>query len=136
MNSLHKYLLAVVAMGILFTTASCSHVQAPVKPTVAEGGKQVVGMQASSFSFDPNNIEAKQGDTLLIKIRNVSSIAHNLTIKDPKGQIIQTVDLPANETVTMVVGLFMAGTYEFYCDKPLHPTLGMKGEIQVGPRAQ
>jgi uncharacterized cupredoxin-like copper-binding protein len=135
MNSLHKHLLAVAAVGILFTTASCSHLQAPVKPPVAEGGKQVIEMKASSFSFDPNNIEARQGDTLLIKIRNVSSMTHNLTIKDPKGQIIQSADLPPNETVTMAVELPMAGTYEFYCNKPLHPTFGMKGEIQVRPGA-
>jgi plastocyanin len=135
MNSFHKHLSAVMAIGILFITASCSRVQAPIKPTVAEGDKQVVEMKASSFSFDPNNIEAKQGDTLLIKIRNVSSTAHNLTLKDPKGRIIQSADLPPNETVTMAVELPVAGTYEFYCDKPLHPTLGMKGKIQVGPGA-
>jgi uncharacterized cupredoxin-like copper-binding protein len=135
MNSLHKHLLAVVAIGIVFTTGSCARLQAPVRPTVAEGGKQVVEMKASSFSFDPNNIEAKQGDALTIKIRNVSSIAHNLTIKDPKGQIIQSADLPPNETVTMAVELPEAGTYEFYCNKPLHATFGMKGEIQVRPGA-
>jgi uncharacterized cupredoxin-like copper-binding protein len=131
MKSLHRHLLAMAAIGILLTTPGCSHVQAPVKPTVAEGGKQVVEMKASSFSFDPNNIEAKQGETLTIKVRNVSSSAHNLTIKDPKGKIVQSVDLPPNETVTMAVELPEAGTYEFYCNKPLHTTLGMKGEIQV-----
>jgi uncharacterized cupredoxin-like copper-binding protein len=135
MNSLHKHLLAVVVIGILFTTGSCARLQAPVKPTAAEGGKQVVDMKASNFSFDPNNIEAKPGETLLFKITNLSSIAHNLTIKDPKGQIMQTADLPPNETVTMAVALPEAGTYQFYCNKPLHATLGMKGEIQVRPGA-
>lgn len=135
MNSVHKHLSAVMAIGIVFITASCSRVQAPIKPTVAEGDKQVVEMKASSFSFDPNNIEAKQGATLLIKIRNVSSTGHNLTLTDPKGRIIQSADLPPNETVTMAVELPVAGTYEFYCDKPLHPTLGMKGKIEVRPGA-
>jgi len=29
----------------------------------------------------------------------------------------------------------VAGTYEFSCNKPLHPTLGMKGKIEVRPGA-
>ena len=133
MNSFGKgsLLVLVLVTGLLFALSSCSHLQAPVKPKASEGKTKVVEMAASSFGFDPNNIEASQGDLLVILVINRSSISHNLTIKDPQGRVIQSVELPEKQTVRVELGLALAGTYDFYCDKPLHPALGMKGQIQV-----
>jgi len=131
MNSLGKHSLLALATGLLVSLSSCSHLQAPMKPTASEGKTKVVEMAASSFGFDPNNIEASQGDLLVILVTNRSSISHNLTITDPQGRMIQSVELPGKQTARVELGLALAGTYDFYCDKPLHSTLGMKGQIQV-----
>ena len=133
MNSFGKRPLLVLALvtGVLFALSSCSHLQAPVKPTASEGKTKVVEMTASSFGFDPNNIEATQGDLLVILVTNRSSISHNLTVKDPQGRVMQSVELAEKQTVRVELALALAGTYDFYCDKPLHPALGMKGQIQV-----
>jgi plastocyanin len=131
MYAFGKYPLLALAMGLLFSLSSCSHVQTPVTPTASEGKTKIVEMDASSFGFDPNNIEANQGDVLVILVTNRSSMSHNLTIKDPQGRVIQSVELPGNQTARVELGLALAGTYDFYCDKPLHAVLGMKGQIRV-----
>jgi plastocyanin len=94
-------------------------------------GDKAVMITASSFKFEPNVIQAQRGDVLALKIENVSDGAHNLTIKDPRGDIVKSVDLPARETVHLVVDFPEAGVYEIYCDKPFHDTMGMKGRIEV-----
>ena len=131
MYSLGKHLLLALATGLLFSLSTCSHLQAPVTPTSSEGKTKVVEMAASSFAFDPNNIEASQGDLLVILVTNRSSISHNLTITDPQGRMIQSVELPGNQTARVELSLALAGTYDFYCNKPLHSTLGMRGQIRV-----
>jgi len=131
MKFLGKQPLLVLATGVLFSLWSCSHLQAPVTPTASEGKTKIVEMAASSFEFDPNNIEATQGDLLVIVVTNRSSLSHNLTITDPQGRVIQSVDLPAQQTARVELSLALAGTYDFYCNKPLHSTLGMKGQIRV-----
>ncbi len=90
-------------------------------------------IKADSFRFEPNNIRAHQGAVLVLKVENVSGSAHNLTIENPEGSIIQNVDLPSKMTVDVRVNLSKVGIYNFYCNKTFHPTLGMKGQIEVLP---
>ena len=66
-----------------------------------------------------------------MKITNISSDSHNFTVKDPAGQVIQNVDLPANETINIELRLKQPGTYEFYCDRPFHKAMGRKGQFDV-----
>ena len=98
-----------------------------------EHGTMEVSMKASSFKFEPSTIQLKRTGNLVIRVHNDSSAEHNITVKDPQGKIIASVDLPANKTVSLNVDLKTAGKYEFYCDKPLHAAFGMKGEITVTP---
>ena len=72
-----------------------------------------------------------RGDTLVFEIANTSSTTHNFTIKDPGGRIIESVDLPGKKSVSVEIPLPEAGTYEFYCDKPFHPAMGMKGRVHA-----
>jgi plastocyanin len=98
----------------------------------AEGQKEnVIEMKASDYKFDPDTIKARQGDTLVFKIENVTKKKHNFTVKDPQGKKIQSVDLPANQTVEVSVSFPEAGTYPFNCDKPFHTKFGMKGQVVV-----
>ena len=93
--------------------------------------QQAVSMKAENYKFIPDHIRAQKGTDLQISIENVSATMHNITVKDPKGNILASVDLPPKETRIVSVNLTQAGIYPFNCDKFLHTTLGMKGEIEV-----
>jgi uncharacterized cupredoxin-like copper-binding protein len=70
---------------------------------------------------------------IVFRIENISGSGHNFTITDPKGNTLQSVSLPSKETTTVKVPLPEAGTYGFYCDKPMHSGFGMKGSIEAAP---
>ena len=93
--------------------------------------QQEVSMKAENYKFIPNHIQAKKGTDLQISVENVSGTTHNITVKDPRGNILASVDLPPKEIRIVKVKLTQSGTYPFNCDKFLHTTLGMKGEIEV-----
>jgi plastocyanin len=116
---------------LIWIMAGCAGAGRTEKVSLSEQGKRSVTVEASSFKFEPSVIEVPRGDALTLKIMNVASVSHNFTIKDPQDRILRTVDLPPGETVTVEVPVNKAGTYEFYCDKPLHAALGMKGKIEV-----
>ncbi len=114
---------------VILAVTGCAGVQK--KPVVLGPGEKTLVIKASSFKFEPNYIKASQGDTLTINVENTSSMEHNLTIKSPKGSTLANVNLPGNKTTSLKVSLAEPGTYRFYCDKPLHSSLGMKGEIEA-----
>ena len=88
-------------------------------------------LKAENIKFEPNNIKAFEGDTVLFRIENSADSAHNFTITNPQQQIINSIALPAKKTVEIKVSFAEPGVYEFYCDKPLHSSLGMKGQVEV-----
>ena len=123
-------LLLKISSGMLFVLSACAGLQQQVAVSSVDGEK-VITMEASSFKFTPNNIKAYQGDSVVIRIMNISEAGHDFTIKDPQGQTIQSVDLPSKKMVEIRVSLPEPGEYSFYCDKPLHSSFGMKGQIEV-----
>ncbi len=128
-NTYGKTALLIAALFAIFSCAGRQHrVEA-----VAGQDQKTISMSASSYKFEPNSIKANQGDTIVLSITNVSDKQHNFTIKDPSGKVIQSVELLPKQTVPVKVSFPEKGTYDFYCNKPFHPTLGMKGSIQVGP---
>ena len=107
---------------------------ASLQPQVAlseKAGEKVVELKAESFKFEPNNIKAFEGDAVLFRIENSSDSTHNFTITNPQQQTINSVALPAKKTVDIKVSFSEPGIYEFYCDKPLHSSFGMKGQVEV-----
>jgi uncharacterized cupredoxin-like copper-binding protein len=122
----------LIAGGLLFCIIliGCATQKNPVAVTASEGQKGVF-IEASSFEFRPNIIKVNGPGTLSLDLKNVASIEHNFTLKNPEGEIIKSVNLPEGKTVTIEIALPRSGTYPFYCDKPLHASFGMKGEIEV-----
>jgi plastocyanin len=88
-------------------------------------------MTARNFAFEPNTLQARKGDVLVLRVENVTGTGHNLTVEDPHGKEIANVDLPAHETVEVEVPLERSGTYAMHCAKPFHSTMGMRGGIEV-----
>ncbi len=121
----------VVLLAALVVIASCAGTQAPVGVRTTERGEKSITITASSFKFEPSNIEARQGDVLIINVENISSMDHNFSIKDRQGEIMMSADVRGKETIQVKMRLKKPGTYEFFCDKPLHSTLGMKGTLEV-----
>ncbi|HTR44949.1 MAG TPA: plastocyanin/azurin family copper-binding protein [Thermodesulfovibrionales bacterium] len=112
---------------------ACASSQQPQVTLGQAKGEVTLEMKASDFKFEPNNIKAHKGDSIVFRIENISGSGHNFTITAPGGSTLQSVSLPSKETTTVKVPLTEAGTYGFYCDKPMHSGFGMKGSIEVEP---
>ncbi len=108
----------------------CAAQKNPVSVTASERQKGIL-IEARNFEFNPNIITVNGPGTVSLDIKNVANMGHNLTVKNPEGVIIKSVDLPQGKTVTVEIALPRPGTYPIYCDKPLHTSFGMKGEIKV-----
>jgi plastocyanin len=123
--------LIMLCAGVLFFVVPCAGEQQSVTVGPAKGGEVVVAMKASSYKFEPDSIKAYKGDVIVLQIENISGSGHNFTIKDPQGNVLQSLPLPSKETVTAKISLSEPGTYEFHCSKPFHTGFGMKGQIAV-----
>ena len=107
---MRRYLLGL--LGMMLVVAACAGPQKML--SVPPGaGEKVIEVKASSFRFDPNVIQAHQGDRLVLLIHNTAGIAHNFTLKDPAGKVLFSKDLPASETVRLEVSLSRRGTTLF-----------------------
>jgi plastocyanin len=128
MKTIFKVFVLCAVIGLLL--AGCASLQ-PQVAVSEKGNEKVVELKAESFKFAPNNIRAFDGDTVLFRIENSSSSAHNFTITDPQKQVLKSVALPAGKLTDISVSFSGPGVYEFYCDKPLHSSFGMKGQVEV-----
>jgi plastocyanin len=123
----------LVIWAVIVLLAGCASLQ-PQVALSEKGSEKVVELKAESFKFEPNNIRAFEGDTIVFRIENISDSAHNFTITNPQRQILKSVALPAKKAVDINVSFAEPGVYEFHCDKPLHPSFGMKGQVEVVKR--
>jgi len=128
------YLYTLLLMMLLTLTLSGCARKRAVLEVPAGMGETEVSMTTSSFAFDPGVIKANQGDILILKVENIAAIEHNLTIRSPEGATLQSVILPTGKTVPVSVNLAEGGVYSFFCDHPMHKTLGMSGRIEVKPK--
>jgi len=125
-----RYVVGYGAVLFLLLSGCAGHKQA-INVAAAPDQKVNVQIKARNFAFDPAVIVAQKGETLILQVTDVSGEAHNITVKDPSGKVIGETDVPGHQTITLEVPLVTAGVYPFYCDKPFHSTLGMKGRIEV-----
>jgi uncharacterized cupredoxin-like copper-binding protein len=116
-------LLAIVGFTLLLN---------PVTARSMEKGKQVIHMNASNYKFTPDNLRFSKPGPVTLAVENISDYEHNFTIKNSKGQVLKSVDLPPKKKIMVTFDLPEPGKYEFYCDIDSHARLGMKGQIQVG----
>lgn len=127
-----KRLAETVFVAVLLVSSGCTGLGRPVTAE-GQGDMKEIHLTASSYEFKPNNIKVPEPGSLTLIIENISGAGHNITVENPEGEVLKSVDLPAKKTTSVTVDLPSPGNYEFYCDIGLHATLGMKGRIQVGP---
>lgn len=127
-----KWLAVAMVLAGVLALAGCAGLGPPVTVKSPEEGNYVIHLKASSFEFEPNNIRVPKPGLLTLQVENISGIEHNFTIKNAEGQVLKSFGLPPKKTISEALDLTDPGKYEFYCDKPFHATLGMKGQIQVG----
>jgi uncharacterized cupredoxin-like copper-binding protein len=125
-----KIALSILLAG-LPTIVGCALLGNPVTAGRLEKGKRVIHMNASNFEFEPNNLRIPKPGPVTLAVENISNTEHNFTIKNPKGQVLKSVDLPPKKKTSITFDLPEPGKYAFYCDKPFHASFGMKGQIQV-----
>jgi plastocyanin len=130
-GSFRQIPLASFYVAALLALAGCATGQSGKSVVSVPKGQEAVAMEASDFNFQPSEIQLTKKGTFKLNVKNTSSATHNITIKNPRGEVIRSVDIPVGETVPVTVDLPEVGVYEFYCDKPLHATMGMKGRIVV-----
>jgi len=126
---LEKTLLLVFFAVLALALSGCA--SAPTtRADVAPGGA-ALAMKASNFSFDPNTIAVHGTGTISLTITNTGGTAHNITVNDPAGKVIDSVEIPPNATVTTQITFPAPGDYSFFCNHPFHESLGMKGHFTV-----
>ncbi len=130
-DRLSEYIPGCAVVLLLLLAGCAGHERAVNVAGTAQDDKVQVDMKASNFAFDPDVIVAHKGDTLVLNITDTSGETHNLTVKDPSGATLKSEDIPARKSITLEIPLQTAGVYPFYCDKPFHSSLGMKGRIEV-----
>ncbi len=116
----------VLAGAVLAGCASISTTPTPVSAAAP------VTIEVTNYKFAPNNLQVQGIGSFTLQVHNGTGTVHNFTVKNPQGNVIQSVDLPAGQTTAVTVDLAAVGTYNFYCNKPFHSTLGMTGQIVVG----
>lgn len=111
------------------TLTACAGTPDSPETFTLPAGESTVVLTVKSYSFSPESIVARAGEKLVLQVENSSGSDHNITIENPAGRTLRSVDLPARERIPVTIPLGKAGRYPFYCDQPYHGTLGMKGEI-------
>ena len=127
---MYKKVVLLLLTG-LFALCACAGVQGKPQDVAAKTGERKVAMTASSFKFEPAALRVQGTGSLVIEVKNVESMGHNITVKNPAGAVLKSVDLPGNSTAKVDLKLSEKGKYEFYCDKTMHTNMGMKGVIEV-----
>lgn len=149
-------LAALLSVGMVFNVAADSAHHAHAEHSMT--GHQQHGSHSAvraveitmddSMRFTPQTIEARQGETILLKVVNVGEIPHELVI-GPKHELLEhakqmrentdmhhhhsdnAITLNAGESGELLWTFKRSGTLDFACLIPGHFEAGMKGAALV-----
>ena len=100
-------------------------------------GVQRVDMDLGDYRFHPDTVSIVAGTSAELILTNRDSITpHSFIVEAPEAGLEVNLQVPAGESVTVVLRPTRPGTYAFYCDKQLlffesHREKGMEGQIEV-----
>jgi plastocyanin len=121
-----------VILVVIAALAGCADKGKVQTAAPMSSGGSIITIEADSYKFSPNKIQVEKPGLLGIEVRNVSRSQVNFTLKDIHGKILKSIDPHPGGSVIVNVELPEPGVYTFYCNKALHSTLGMHGQITVG----
>jgi uncharacterized cupredoxin-like copper-binding protein len=114
-----------------FILQSCAP-QAALGPVYVYPKVEPIDIELRSFSFYPNHIAILKNDSpFAFRLKNTSQIDHNFTLMDAHKNILITVDVKPNDSVTVTIESLDSGIYTFYCNQFLHRFLGREGMLMV-----
>ena len=94
--------------------------------TTANPNGSTIDVTAKSFSFTPNQISVKAGDSKTL-VLNVKDVSHDFTVDNLGIHVAGK----AGQTVQESLTFDKPGTYTFYCSVAGHREAGMVGTLTV-----
>jgi plastocyanin len=131
-------ILIAILSGVILTAINSSQkvkeassVVVPSPQTKNKEGeisvKEVI-VQANEYSFFPNLISVKAGQTVKIIFRNMGAMPHNFILNE-FDVASKTIGSGQSDTFEFVPD--KAGDYFYYCNIGNHRELGMEGTLEV-----
>lgn len=121
-------LISLFALGAGCASTGETVATEPANIAVAQAeGVTEFTVNAANFSFAPNTMTVKKGDTVRITFQNIEGF-HDLKI-DEFG--VATRKLQAKESDTVEFVTDQAGAFEYYCSIGSHRAMGMWGTLVV-----
>jgi plastocyanin len=105
------------------------------RPAGAAEGNNQVEVVVTEMRFNPNRIDARVGQPVVITIVNKGNERHDLAfpaIEMPNLQGVETLTMPGQST-RLTLTFDKPGTYPFECTIPRHAASGMTGAVFVSP---
>lgn len=122
--------LSVAYMLNLNMRKTVSPAEQTQQPTSAPAGKVAVKeftVEGQPFSFAPNTITVKQGETVTIVFKNMKGM-HDFKIDEFN---VATKQIAQGESDTVQFVADKKGSFEYYCSVGNHREMGMKGTLTV-----
>lgn len=95
--------------------------------TTAATTTRTITVSGENFTFTPDSIVVKKGDTVRLTFRNTAG-SHDLRIEDYE---IGTKVLAPGAQETLTFEADTAGTFAYYCSVGNHREMGMEGTLIV-----
>jgi len=90
-------------------------------------GITTVTVTGKNFSYSPNEIKVKKGDTVKVVFQNTGGF-HDFVIDEFS---LKTATIADGQSETVEFTADKTGTFEFYCSVGTHRQMGMKGNLIV-----
>ncbi len=91
--------------------------------------ERTIEVTATEMRFEPDQIEARTGEQVFLRLRNRGQVAHSLTLELPTGD--RTVSADPGVDAVMIFRAPPPGEYRFYCRIPGHEA--QQGILVVKP---
>lgn len=122
----------ILALGIVIVLT------AAVAGAAGQGTRNLTGpseMVLEDLRFTPNRLDAKAGETLVVRLSNQGSVRHDLNFASLHMPDLKGVDaiMAPGESRTLSLRFDEPGTHTFRCSAPGHAAAGMTGAVFVRP---
>ncbi len=119
--------ILLAALSVLAVGAACGGGDDGGEEASQPASSSAVEITAKEFAFSPKEITVAAGRATTIKVKNLGSVEHDITIDDPAFKVAAQ----ATKTGEAKLTLPAAGSYTFYCSVPGHRVAGMEGTVSA-----